>query len=261
MKISLAQIDANSSSADFNLSKIETFIEDAKNKQVDLVVFPEMSDVGYDMDLIVKNAQCWDHGTITKLKDISCKYDINVAIGLSERENDNIFNSIAIINRKGELVGKYRKTHLITADPINEDHYIKAGDSLCILDIEGINIGFLTCYELRFPELARKLALSGVELLIIPAAWPLVRLPHWQCLTQARAIENQYFVAAVSRIGADAGIVFSGSSVIYDPYGNILSSGTQIHEQNIVADLDFDRINTIRNQIKVYQDRRSKLYV
>jgi predicted amidohydrolase len=88
----------------------------------------------------------------------------------------------------------------------------------------------------------------------------LVRLPHWQSLITARAIENQVFVAGVNRLGNDNGTVFAGTSMLVSPYGNVLTSGSQIHEALLTSEMDLQFIKTVRSQIKVYQDRRTELY-
>lgn len=260
MKISLAQIEVLSGEINENINKMLSFIKKAAEELSDIVVFPEMSDTGYDMQIILNLASNWNEGPIPLLCKAAKDYNINIIAGVSERVNNDVYNSIVVINRDGKVSGSYRKTHLITAEPMLEHKSLKPGSKLGIVEIDGNKIGLMTCYEVRFPEIARSLALVGCKLVIIPAAWPLVRLPHWQNLVPARAIENQIFVAATSRLGNDTGVQFAGSSMIISPYGNQLASGSQIHEELISAELKFDFIDVVRSQIKVHQDRRPKLY-
>jgi predicted amidohydrolase len=260
MKISLGQINIISGQLEVNINKVLDFIAQASKTGSDLIVFPEMCDTGYDMPMILKKASSWDEGMVPKLREAAVKYNINIVAGVSKRNGNGVYNGVVTINRTGDIIHEYFKTHLITAEPMLEHNYLKPGDKLGSVEIEGIKMGIITCYEIRFPEISRTLALNGAKVILILAAWPLVRLPHWQNLAIARAIENQIFIAGASRIGNDTGVQFAGSSMIIGPYGNLLSSGTEIHESLVTSDIDIKMIDTVRNQIKVYQDRRPELY-
>lgn len=260
MRIFSIQFSPSSGDIINNITRICDFVGHASSAGADLVVFPEMSDTGYDMSVITKKASTWDDKPLSLIQECSAKSKVNVVVGLSERVDDGIFNSIAILDRSGELIGRHRKTHLITAEPICEQNFMKFGSSNTVVDIEGIKFGVITCYEVRFPEISRKLTLEGVSGIIIPSAWPLVRLPHWRNLVQARAIENQIFVIACNRIGHDGNIPFAGNSMIVDPYGVVLSSGSEIFEDVLEANLKISRIAEVRSLIKMHQDRRPELY-
>ena len=243
-----------------NTEKMLEFVANAAALSADIVVFPEMSDTGYDMPKIVRTASSWDEGPVVALRRAAKESGLNIIAGVSERAESDVYNAVVVIDRQGEIVVRYRKTHLITAAPIFEHEFLRAGDSLCTAQLEGTIIGLMTCYDLRFPEMARALALQGAKVIFVPAAWPLVRLPHWTCLTAARAIENQVFLIAIGRIGSDGGPAFSGTSTIYNPYGVILASASQIHERIIIADVDLNEVDLVRKQIQVHQDRRPELY-
>ncbi len=260
MKIAMAQMDILSGGVKENTKKMVDFIVQAKERGCDLVVFPEMSDTGYDMPVILDTASTWDNGPVVKLRETAQKLQINVIAGVSRRTSVGVYNGVVVIDRNGGIVHGYHKTHLITAEPMLEHRFLQAGEALGFFELEGVKIGVMTCYEIRFPEIARTLALKGTELLVIPAAWPMVRLPHWQGLAVARAIENQVYVAAVNRIGNGTGLRFAGTSLLVGPYGEVITSGTQIHEDLLVGKIERDRINAVREQIKVHQDRRPELY-
>lgn len=260
MKIALGQINIISGDLESNIIKVVDFIKQASLANCDLVVFPEMCDTGYDMPVIIKSATDWENGIVPEIKKAALKGNINVVAGVSKKTELGVYNSVVAINRKGKIINEYYKTHLITAEPMLEHKYLKAGNELGIMEIDGITFGIMTCYEIRFPEISRTLTLLGAKILLIPAAWPLVRLPHWYNLTITRAIENQVYVAATSRIGIDSGLQFVGTSMIIGPYGNILASGTQIHEELIQSEINMEMIDIVRNQIKIHQDRRPELY-
>jgi len=260
MKIALAQIRAYPGELDRNARTMVEKIGVAAASGCQLVVFPEMSDTGYHMPTIVETAGSWNGGVFAKVAAAAAANRIHVIAGLSERVGKNIFNSLAVIGPDGALTGIYRKTHLITAAPVFEHHYIKAGDKISLCDIEGFKIGLMTCYDIRFPELARRLCLSGAEVLIVPAAFPLVRQKHWETLTSSRAIENQVYLAAVNRVGEDNGLSFCGASRLLDPYGDILSSASEIDETILYGEITKERLFQVRDRMKVYQDRREELY-
>ncbi len=260
MKIAAAQISLKLGDLEANTKKLLQKLEQAYNVGADIVVFPEMSDTGYDNKIMIDLAQNWESGTIPELCKAAEKYKLNVVAGVSERVEDGVYNSMAIIDRNGKIIGKYRKTHLCTVEPFFEHKLFKAGDKLCQLELENINCGFINCYEIRFPEIVRTLSIQGVKILFVPAAFPMVRLQHWKILLEARAIENQIFIVACNRVGLDNKNNFCGLTTIIDPYGTTTASGSAIHEKLIVGEIDMEMINTVRSQIQVHQDRRSDLY-
>ncbi|HEV3157970.1 MAG TPA: nitrilase-related carbon-nitrogen hydrolase, partial [Candidatus Baltobacteraceae bacterium] len=193
MKIAAVQINVTPGDITKNVEKLTRYIDEASNSGNDLVIFPEMSDVGYDMPIIVKTASSWDDegSPVRILQQKALRRNINIVAGVSERVKEDVYNALVVINRQGRIVSKYRKTHLITAEPMLEHHHLKAGDKLVTCKIDDVEVGLMTCYDIRFPEVARSLSISGAKLLLVPAAFPLVRLPHWTALNIARAIENQ----------------------------------------------------------------------
>ena len=130
--------------------------------------------------------------------------------------------------------------------------------------LDGIKCGVIICYDLRFPELSRQLALNGVSILFVVAAWPVERLQHWDTLLRARAIENQFFVAAANGISPRKGesLHLGGGSAIYDPWGSLLAQGStdNLKGEILQANLQPGVIAQIRSQINIFQDRRPDVY-
>ena len=205
MKIALAQIRCRSGDVAFNLRTILARIADAATRGCDVIVLPEMSDTGYHMPTIARTAAAWNRGVYVDIAAAAASSKITVVVGLSERVGSDIYNTVAVIGPGGEPIAKYRKTHLITAEPVCEQNWIRPGDALTLCAIGGFRTGLLTCYDIRFPELARKLTIAGAEMLLVPAAFPRVRISHWETILACRAIENQAYVAAVNRVGTDEG--------------------------------------------------------
>jgi predicted amidohydrolase len=142
---------------------------------------------------------------------------------------------------------------------MEEEKFLTSGDQIGSLDIEGIPAGVMICYDIRFPELARTLALAGAQILFVPAEWPHPRLHHWRTLLMARAIENQMFVVACNRVGISGKTEFFGHSMIIDPWGEIIAEGGE-QEEIISASLQMSDVKQVRNKIPVFDDRRPEIY-
>jgi predicted amidohydrolase len=117
----------------------------------------------------------------------------------------------------------------------------------------------MICYDIRFPELARRLALGGAKLLLVPAEWPNPRLHHWRTLLTARAIENQMYVVACNRTGVSGSTSFFGHSMVIDPWGEIVAEADE-QETILQATIDLALVDEVRTRIPVFEDRRPALY-
>ena len=260
MNISVIQFDSFPGKPILNFNKVEKILSGFDIGMTDMVVFPEMTDTGYSMEEIRKNALIWKEETLEFIKKIAVENQILIMIGLSEKSDDNIFNTIVTIDQKGNIIYKYRKTHLVTISPLCEHLTISPGASLGLFAHNQVKMGIMTCYELRFPEIARSLTLQGAQIIFVPSAWPEVRKDHFITLLKARAIENQVFIVSANRVGNDEGIVFAGNSLIIDPYGKILSQGSDYEEMVLSSTIDFRLIEQSRKQISALKERRPDLY-
>jgi predicted amidohydrolase len=168
---------------------------------------------------------------------------------------DSIYNSLVVFD--GPNVRRYRKIHLFS--PTEENKVFEPGSEFLVTEYQGTKIGFMTCYDLRFPEMARSLALMGASIIVVIAAFPLPRIHHWHTLLQARAIENQCVMVAVNRVGTDEGITFGGSSCVIHPTGTWIDRANPSDEELIVQELRID-LSQARSSIPVFVDRRPDLY-
>jgi predicted amidohydrolase len=171
-----------------------------------------------------------------------------------------------LINRDGEIAARYRKIHLFDVNLTNgEKHYeserIVPGNEVVIAKIDGITFGLAICYDLRFPELTRLLALRGAQILMMPAGFTLhTGRDHWEVLLRARAIENLCYVVAPAQVGTyPPNKQCFGRSMIVDPWGLVLAQAQDIPGV-IVADLDLTRIDQARAQIPSLENRRPEAY-
>ncbi len=260
MKIAVAQIKCSLGDTMANLEQIGALTQNAAEKECDVIVFPEMVDTGYDMSVIREKASPWHEAVFQTIQTIAEQHNIHIVAGISEKEGERIYNSIAAFGRRGEFIGKYRKAHLAAYPPLDEDSCISPGDSLSLINIGDMTWGLMICYDLRFPELSRSLVLKGAEVLVLCSAWPFPRVIHWDILTRARAIENQAYLIAANRVGSDGPVTFCGSSRIIDPYGVIVASAAEDREALLIGEISRDNLLAVRSRMPIFQHRRPNLY-
>src|ERR1043165_7370830 len=160
MRIAVAQIACSLGDIDANVRKIREFSARAKEGGAELIVFPEMADTGYAMPVIQACARPWNEGAVPELQKIAQDLSLAIISGVSEREGMTIYNSQVFADANGDVVGSYRKTHLFTAAPIGEDKCFSPGDDLKSFSFHGFRLGLSICYDLRFPEVYRTLAIE-----------------------------------------------------------------------------------------------------
>jgi deaminated glutathione amidase len=177
------------------------------------------------------------------------------------------YNTSVVINATGHIVATYRKIHLFDVEvpgamTPRESDLILPGRDLVMVNVADLRLGLSICFDLRFSELYRELALSGAEVLAIPAAFNAVTgRAHWEILVRARAIENHAFVVAAAQVGTtNEGIATFGHSLIVDPWGEILGESTSGEPEVIMAELNLEDVATRRQQISVMDFRRPDLY-
>jgi omega-amidase len=261
VKIAAAQISCVPGEIGANLRKIREFTSRAKNAGAELIIFPETSDTGYSMPIIRKAATEWAQGAVPRLGEIAREFSIAIICGVSEREGDRIYNSQVFFDDTGKMIAKYRKTHLVTASQIDERSVFTPGDSFVSCQVGNFIFGLTICYDLRFPEVCRKLAVEQkANVFVNSSAWPIVRVEHLRILALTRAIENQSYLILANRSGADDDGTLCGTSVIIDPYGVILSAASVDREEIIFADISEDIVNSVRKRMAVFDHRRRDLY-
>lgn len=259
MKVSLIQMDMEFGNPEKNYIHAEGLIRKAAENNPDVIVLPETWNTGFfpreDIDLLADN-----DGNRTKsiCKKLALEYGVNIVAGsVTTKKSDGIFNTAYVFNRKGDVIAEYDKTHLFS--PTGEDKFYKKGNSAVTFELDGIKCGIIICYDIRFLELVRTLALEDIKVLFVPAQWPDVRINHWKILNQARAIENQIFNINVNSCGMAGKTQYGGNSSAIDPWGNVLEIADD-KEAIFNVELDMSIIDGIRNSINVYSDRRIELY-
>jgi len=261
MKIAAAQISCALGDLAANLAKIRETTARAKAAGADLVVFPEMADTGYSMPVIRKHATAWSVGAVPELQKVARDLSIAIISGVSEREGGVIYNAQVFIDAAGAIAGKYRKTHLFTPAPVEEHTCFSPGCDLTSSRFGQFRLGLSICYDLRFPEVYRALAVDqGANIFIISSAWPFPRVEHLRTLATARAIENQSYVILANRIGKDDGVPFCGTSAIIDPYGVVVAGASADREELILAEISDEVLRSVRERMPIFENRRPELY-
>ena len=187
---------------------------------------------------------------------LSAELGLTVVGSLPELVDGKVCNTSYVTDR-GVLVGRYRKLHLFSL--MNEQEHIAAGEHSVVVDTSVGQLGLAVCYDLRFPELFRKLALDGAEIICLPGEWPVPRQLHWRTLLRARAIENQCFVVAANCCGRQGKLDFFGMSLIIAPRGELLAEADDFATE-LVATCDFRELADYRAQITCFADRRPDVY-
>lgn len=261
MKIAVAQISCALGDRDANLRKVREYCERARSSGAELVVFPEMTDIGYSMPVIRQHAAKWCEGAAPLLQKISRELSLAIVCGISDRDGDKIYNAQVFIDKAGQIAAKYRKTHLVTAPLVDERPVFTPGNAFAHCALDRFNFGLSICYDLRFPELCRTLAVKhGVNAFVISSAWPVLRQEHLRIFARARAIENQSYLLLSNRVGTDDGVTLCGSSAIIDPSGAVLAAGSSDRQELLEAEIFPENVDLVRAQMKVFDHRRGDLY-
>ncbi len=263
MRIALAQIDVIRGDPSANIAKIREFVAESKAQDAHALFLPEMCTTGFDWQKntsLLKQANR-DRDTIAGLAKA---FDIAICGSFLEATPlGRPANTLYYFERSGEIAVRYRKLHLFTL--FDEEKHMEAGDTIVTGNTALGSIGCSICYDLRFPELFRKCALSNAVIQVLPAAFPHPRLAHWRTLIQARAIENQvYFIATnqcgIENHGSNTGeISYFGHSMVVDPWGEILLEADESAGVYTV-DIDIEKVAETRAYIPVLKDRRPDLY-
>jgi len=261
MKVATAQISCVLGDRTANLDKVRDFASRAKDSGTELIVFPEMIDTGYSMPAIKQYAAAWEEGAAAELQKIAKQLALGIVCGISDRDGEFIYNAQVFIDASGEIVAKYRKTHLVTAAPLDERSCFSPGNEFVSCKIDTFNVGLTICYDLRFPEMCRTLAVGhNVNVFVTSSAWPAVRVEHLKVFARARAIENQCYLILANRVGTDDGVTFCGSSAIIDPTGAIVAGASVDREELLQAEISNAVIDSVRTNMAVFAHRRPELY-
>jgi predicted amidohydrolase len=249
------QFNVKQGDVDANLAHVRGALKRAADQGANLAVLPEMWSSGFAYktlnELALRTAEI-----VEELLALSRELKLVIVGSMPEPNGDKVFNTVFLADN-GTLAGVYRKIHLFSL--LGEDRAFSGGDRWLLAETSIGRIGVIICYDLRFPELSRRLAVEGAQVICVPAQWPKPREEHWRTLVRARAIENQLFVVACNACGPIGKLDFFGMSMIVDPKGIVLAEAGE-EEGEAIAALDMQAMADWRAQIPCFNDRRPELY-
>ncbi len=259
-KVACIQMDIDNCDKKVNIAKAMDMAKEALERGADILVFPEVFSTGFCYENMEGAAEEETGETIKNMCVFSEEEKCVLIFSILEKkftDGELEYYNLGVCIEDGEIMGTYRKTH-----PFNkEKNYFSAGDGIHPIELKkrGLTIGLQICYEVRFPEVSRKLALEGSDILVTIAEFPAPRSNIWRALAIARAIENQMPHVACNRVGISPDSSYFGGSLIVDPLGEVKEEASD-EETVISCSLEPYFTSEIRKKIPVFGDRRPELY-
>jgi predicted amidohydrolase len=259
MKIAIYQGPGTPLDVAANLQTLALQAERAARESARLLIAPEMILSGYNIgpQAIAERAEESDGASAQAIADIAQRHGIAILYGFPERADGHIYNAVQLIERDGKRLANYRKTHLFGA--IDRDAFSPGSDATVLADVDGWRVGLLICYDLEFPENARRLALAGANFVAVPTA---VMPPYdfvASHMVPTRAFENGVFVAYANRCASENGLEYVGLSCVAGPDGKDLARAER-DETLIFAKLERDLLDRWRRVNTYLTDRNPALY-
>jgi predicted amidohydrolase len=268
LRVACVQLTSRSDKAT-NLEKAEALVARAAATGADVVVLPEKWNVIGDRETLHAAAETLESGeSVEAMSRWAQTHGITLVGGsITERREgrEKLSNTSIVFDSQGSIAAVYRKIHMFDVEVgghvYRESDAEEPGDGPVIVDLEGWPTGLTVCYDIRFPELYRILALQGAELVTVPAHFTLYTgKDHWELLLRARAVEDQYYVAAAAQIGeTQPGRLSYGRSLIADPWGTIVAMAPD-EETVIAAQLDRRRLEEVRAKLPSLASRQPEAY-
>lgn len=257
LTISLYQMNIQLGKPQANMELARHAAAEAARQKSKLLLLPELWTSGYDLnragDLALE-----DNALIPQLAGLAEQYNLSIGGSMLLARGGRTYNTFTFFTPGAPEPVMYEKIHLFRL--MDEEKWLAPGEQTRQVSIAGSPAGLAICYDLRFPELFRKYAVGGAEILLLCAEWPSPRISHWQTLLRARAIENQCFVVAVNAVGVTGGETFGGRSAIISPWGEALTEGPGDGPALLTTNIDLDQVRQVREKIPVFRDRRPELY-
>lgn len=250
-----------------NIKKAEEMIKSAKAQGAKIACLPEMFSCPYENAKFVEYAEPAEGKTWQRMSALAREQKIWLIAGsIPERDGDDIYNTAFIFGPTGEQKGRHRKVHLFDIDIPNGQRFMEsdtltAGDSFTVIDTEYGKIGVAICFDIRFAEQFRQMAIDGAEMVFVPAAFNMTTGPaHWELSFRMRAVDNQYFMIGTAPARDEsASYVSYANSIVTNPWGEVIArAGAK--ECVVIAEIDIATSEKIRQRIPIMKNRRTDLY-
>jgi predicted amidohydrolase len=221
----------------------------------DLILLPEIWSCGFfAFERYGADSEPLAGPTVNTFRQKAAERRCHIVMGsIVEREADNLFNTTVFIGPDGKIIARYRKIHLFGYQS-DETKLLTPGSEVVVADTPWGRTGFSTCYDLRFPELFRRMVDRGAEIFIIPSAWPLARIEAWRLFNRARAHENLAFLVSCNCAGENSGKRYAGHSMVVDPLGKVLAEGGEGAEI-VTAEINVNQVTEARKEFPALADR------
>jgi len=256
IRAAVIQFDIRSGEVESNLKIAKQRIVALADQGVQLVLLPEMWSTGFANERLKELSETTP-GILEGLSRVAKKLHLTIIGSLPEKKGTGVYNTAYVIDRDGSIAGTYRKIHLFS--PTREERYFRPGRRAVVSKTSLGPIGLMICYDLRFPELCRSLALRGAKMVAVMAEWPAERVAHWEVLLKARAIENQLFILGANRCGSDGDLSYAGHSRIISPFGEVVARAGK-RPITISATIDLCVVERARKQIPCLKERMPEAY-
>ena len=256
MKIGLGQLDIAWENKQENMSRCQNIMQQAKAQQVEFLLFPEMTLTGFSMNPDTYGETFENAPSIQFFQQKAVQFQMNIGFGIIIKNGEKSENHCIIVDEKGQII-----THYVNIHPSSygtESKFYSGGDHVTFCTVKGIPVSPLICYDLRFPEIFQACSYQS-HLITVIANWPTPRRCHWISLLQARAIENQCYIAGINRCGSGGGLDYSGDSMVIDPYGKIIARAKE-GQYLVTAEIDDNIVTQYRKEFPLKADRKPLLY-
>jgi len=263
MKAGVVQFKASTNKED-NLKKIISYISKASSKNATLCAFPEFmmfyTNSSQTAKQLANLAETINGNFVTTIAKAAKENKIQVVGSFYEksRKKDRVYDASFVIGKSGKVISTYRKIHLYDALGFRESDKMTSGSKIAKPVMTSLGkIGMMICYDLRFPEMSRSLAVAGAEVLVVPSAWVKgnMKEEHWITINKTRAIENGCYVIAPDQVGN----IYCGRSLVVDPYGKILLDMKK--KQGIgFVNIDHNKVKQTRKILPLLKNRRTDVY-
>jgi len=257
LTVALGQMNVPPGEPEANLARAQALAAQANEAGADFLLLPELWLHGYDLQWAAEWAAPLGEGGFAHMSAMAKTYELHLCGSLLERHAAGVSNTCVLYRPDGTLAGAYRKVHLFRL--MQEQRYLTPGDRAVVCSTPWGPVGLAVCYDIRFPEPFRAMALAGAILFLVPAQWPQRRIDAWTLLARARAVENELFVATCNRVGAEGDVRFPGRSAVVDPWGHALVEGDE-NEGLLVARADLWELRKARRYLTVFEDRCPQAY-
>lgn len=254
MKVAIIQLGINDEETkEQRLSRVEGIIEELEG--TDLIILPELWNIGFfSYEKYHAESETLDGELVSRLSVKARKTNSYIFTGsFVEQRNGKFYNTCVLLDRKGQIAGDYSKIHLFGYGSA-ETKLLSPGEKVEVINTDFGKVGLSICYDLRFPELYRRMSDQGAEVIISCAAWPYPRVENWDVLNKARAIENQCYYLACGCAGYSKGKPFIGRSMVVDPWGTVVTNASE-REMVLKTEIYPENVAKIREEFTPLKDR------